>query len=248
MLLRGKFIALEGIDGAGKHTQIEMLSRELKNRGIDHTCVSFPRYDGFFGRLVARFLNGEFGPLSRVDAHLSALLFAGDRFEAKLELETLLDQGKTILADRYVGSNLAHQTARVPARHRKEFLSWLEDLEYRIYALPEEDLVIFLRLPVGEAHRLVGKKAARHYTRRRRDIQEANLSHLKSAAGVYEILARKPNWVKIDCVQTKSRRLLPPEIIHCKVMEAVDLRIFSAAVMKQAGKWASINSSATNES
>ncbi len=232
MPLRGKFIALEGIDGSGKHTQIEMLSRELKDRGIDHACVSFPRYEGFFGRLVARFLNGEFGPLSRVDAHLSALLYAGDRFEARLELEAMLDQGKLVLADRYIGSNLAHQTARVAPAGQKEFLSWLEDLEYRIYGLPKEDLVVLLRLPAGEARRLVGKKAVRRYTRRRRDIQEANLVHLKAAARVYDLLARKPNWVPIDCLAPKSRRLLPPEVVHRKVLQAVDAQIFSVPAVK----------------
>ena len=151
-------MAVEGIDGSGKRTQIDLLSRVLEARGVAHVRYSFPRYESSFGRLVARYLNGEFGRLDSVDAHFSALLFAGDRFESKAELEAALAEGKTVLADRYIGSNLAHQTARVSPQRREEFLSWLRRLEYGIYGLPAEDLVIYLRLPAVEAHRLVGLK------------------------------------------------------------------------------------------
>ena len=107
---RGFFIAIEGIDGAGKRTQIDLLREALTRRGADCASISFPRYDSFFGRLVARYLNGEFGPLDAVDPHFAALLYAGDRLDAKPELEAALAAGKTLLADRYVASNLAHHS------------------------------------------------------------------------------------------------------------------------------------------
>src|SRR6202142_3964010 len=131
-----------------------------------------------FRKLVAQFLNGSFGPLEAVDPHFSALLYAGDRLESKPTIESALSSGETVLADRYIGSNLAHQGARVPPDQRQAFLAWLKRLEYEIYALPPEDLVIYLRLPVAEAHRLVGQKAARDYPTLRRDIQEADIAHL----------------------------------------------------------------------
>src|SRR5271167_2016686 len=53
MPARGKFIVLEGIDGSGKRTQLETVGRAFMSRGIAFTQVSFPRYDGFFGKLVA---------------------------------------------------------------------------------------------------------------------------------------------------------------------------------------------------
>ena len=87
---RGNFIAIEGIDGAGKRTQIDMLADWLGRAGIAFSRMSFPRYESFFGRLVARFLNGDFGPLEKVDAHFSALLYAGDRLEAKAEIDDVL--------------------------------------------------------------------------------------------------------------------------------------------------------------
>jgi dTMP kinase len=225
MPARGKFVALEGIDGSGKRTQLEMLSRTLRKRGVAHVTVSFPHYGGFFGHMVARYLNADFGDLPEVDAHFSALLYAGDRLENKLQLEENLAQGKMILADRYIGSNLAHQGARVPRRQLTKFLRWLEQLEYGVYGLPHEDIVIYLRLPAATAQTMVGKKNARGYTRRRHDLQEANLAHLKAAANVYDRLAKRPNWSAVNCMNRNEREMLAPEVIHRQVMEVVDRRV-----------------------
>ena len=241
---RGKFIVLEGIDGSGKRTQLEMLARALMARGVDFAQVSFPRYDGFFGKLVARFLNGEFGPLDAVDPHFSAVLYADDRLEAKPEIEAHLAAGRVVIADRYIGSNLAHQGARVPAKKRAAFLSWLKQLEYEIHALPREDLVIYLRVPVAAAHRLVAKKGARGYTKKKRDIQESNLAHLKAASQVYDDLARQQNWMKIECAAGAARKainakrprnsdaasLRAPEEIHKEILAAVEARVFAPSL------------------
>jgi len=232
MAARGKLIVFEGIDGSGKRTQLELLAKSLSKRGVAFTQVGFPRYEGFFGRLAGQFLNGEFGPLEAVDPHFSALLYAGDRFESKQEIESSLAAGKAILSDRYIGSNLAHQGARVPEAQRGGFLEWLARLEYGIYALPHEDLVLYLRLPVSEAHRLIGEKEKRDYTALRRDLQEADTAHLEAAAKVYEGLARQPNWTTIECVDSASRMLRPPDEIHKDILAAMEGRIFSAAQAK----------------
>jgi dTMP kinase len=228
MPARGKFIVLEGIDGSGKRTQLEMLARVLDDRKVLQTWISFPRYDGFFGRLVARFLNGEFGPLDAVDPHFSALLYAGDRLEAKPKIEGDIAAGRIVLADRYIGSNLAHQTALVTPAKRSEFLEWLKQLEYEIYGLPAEDLVIYLRVPAAEAHRLVGQKGARDYTKLRRDLLEADIAHLEAASEVYDRLAEQPNWKMIECFGAAAHTLRAPEDIHKEVLAAVEARIFPA--------------------
>jgi dTMP kinase len=222
MSTRGKLIVLEGIDGSGKRTQLDMLARSLSERDVSLSQISFPRYDGFFGRLVARFLNGDFGPLDAVDAHFSALLYAGDRYEAKPEIESELAAGRTVLADRYIGSNLAHQGARVRREDRSEFIDWLKKLEYEIYLLPAEDLVIYLRVPVAEAHRLVGQKGARDYTKLQRDILESSIAHLEAAAEVYDELAQQPNWVRIECFDAKAGALRSPDAIHAEILNAIE--------------------------
>ena len=225
MTPRGKLIALEGIDGSGKRTQLDLLARALDARGLAMLRISFPRYESSFGKLVARYLNGEFGSLETVDPHLSALLYAGDRLEAKAEIESALSTGKIVLADRYIGSNLAHQSERIPPERRDEFLAWLKNLEYGLYGLPMEDLVVYLHVPAVEAHRLVGMKSQRAYTSLQRDIQEADVSHLAQTSLIYDRLATEPNWVRIDCTDAVSGVLYPPEKIHRAVLEAVESRV-----------------------
>ena len=233
MPARGKLIVLEGIDGSGKRTQLDMLARALSERNVPLRQISFPRYEGLFGRLVARFLNGDFGPLDSVDAHFSALLYAGDRYEAKSIIEADLAAGHTVLADRYIGSNLAHQGARVARESRDEFIEWLKKLEYEIYSLPPEDLVIYLRVPVAEAHRLVGLKSARDYTKLQRDILESNIAHLEAAADVYDQLARQPNWLKIECFDEAANALRSPDAIQAQILTAIETRILKSQKVAQ---------------
>ena len=232
MVAQGKFIAIEGVDGAGKRTQTDLLNRALEARSIPLARFSFPRYESTFGRLVARFLNGEFGPLESVDAHFSALLYAGDRLEAKPELDAALSAGKSILTDRYIASNLAHQTARVAPERRADFMTWLRKTEYEIYSLPMEDLVIYLRIPAREAQRMVGLKGARDYTTRERDLQESNLTHLQQATGVYDLLSKEPNWVTVECFDIAAKALRTPESIHAEVLAAVESRVWLGAAAR----------------
>jgi dTMP kinase len=227
MPTRGKFIVIEGIDGSGKRTQIEMLSRALAEKKIATRQIGFPNYDGFFGKLVGQFLNGEFGALDAVDPRFSALLFAGDRLQAAPGIRRDLEGGRILLADRYVASNLAHQGSRVPAERRDEFLAWLQQLEYEIYGLPQEDLVIHLRVNPTDAHRLVGEKGKRDYTELRRDLQESDLAHLATASKVYDHLARQSNWVTIQCSDS-ANSLRSPENIHKEIWAAVESRILTA--------------------
>jgi dTMP kinase len=225
MPARGKFIVIEGIDGSGKRTQLALLARALANRGHEFSQVSFPNYNGFFGKLVARFLNGEFGPLDSVDPHFSALLYAGDRLESKPALESALTAGKILISDRYIASNLAHQGSRVPPAKRGVFLDWLRQLEYEIYGLPAEDLVIYLRVPVAQAHRLVASKDARDYTDKKHDIQEADLEHLEAASRVYDQLAQQSHWVSVECLEAAKGALRSPDAIHNEILAAVEARI-----------------------
>ncbi len=227
MPARGKLIVIEGIDGSGKRTQVDLLARALSKHGAPIAQISFPHYEGFFGKLVARFLNGEFGSLASVDPHFSALLYAGDRLESKPALEAALASGKIMLADRYIASNLAHQGARVPPARREEFIAWLKQLEYGVYGLPAEDMVLYLRVPAAEAHRLAGERGklgVRDYTKLRRDLQESDIAHLEAASEVYDGLARQLHWTKIECFDSAAGALRAPEAIHADIVEAMFAR------------------------
>jgi dTMP kinase len=218
----GRLIAIEGIDGSGKGTQLELLQKALRARGVALHATNFPHYQSWFGSMVGQFLNGKFGALETVDPHFAALLYAGDRFEAKRELTDALAQGKLVLADRYIASNLAHQTGRVPAAQRAEFIAWLEHLEYNIYGLPREDRVIYLRVPPAQAQALVSQKAARTYTDAKQDIQESSLRHLQDAAEMYDQLAKRPHWATIECVDRSTNTMRTPEAISADLLVLIE--------------------------
>src|SRR5437667_90944 len=205
MTAPGKLIAVEGIDGSGKRTQVERLTLGLQARGYSIESTGFPQYESWFGKIVGQFLNGDLGSLENVDPHFTTLLYAGDRFEAKPKLEAALNNGQIVLVDRYVGSNLAHQTARVPSEKRAVFLEWIEHLEYGIYGLPKEDLVLYLRVPAMEAQKLVALKSARSYTSAQKDLLEASLRHLEDAAQMYD---SRSNVRAGRELRTRHRRLL----------------------------------------
>ncbi len=222
MRASGRLIAIEGIDGSGKRTQLELLAKVLEASGNRVYSTGFPQYDSWFGKMVGQFLNGELGALDAVDPHFTTLLYAGDRFEAKPKLEAALNEGKIVLVDRYIGSNLAHQTARVPAHKRADFRKWIEHLEYGIYDLPREDLILYLRVPPSEAQKLVAQKSQRSYTRAKQDILEASLRHLQQAADMYDLLARNAPWVTIDCFDSKRAAVRPAAEIARDVLAAVE--------------------------
>lgn len=225
----GKFIAVEGIDGSGKRTQVELLTTALRARGHSVYSTGFPQYDSWFGKMVGQFLNGDFGPLERVDPHFTALLYAGDRFEAKPKLEGALNNGQIVLADRYIASNLAHQTARVAPDKRSAFLEWIEHLEYGIYGLPRENLVLYLRVPAREAQKLVAQKSARSYTSAQKDLLEASLRHLEEAAAMYDFLSRRPSWATVECFDSARGTMRSPQEIAAGVLAAVEPVLSSAA-------------------
>ena len=218
---RGKLIAVEGIDGSGKQTQVRLLVRELESRGHQVLSTGFPHYDSWFGQMVGQFLNGDFGPLDAVDPHFTALLYAGDRFECKRPIVAALESGGVVLADRYVGSNLAHQSARTAPEKRAEFRAWIEHLEYNIYELPKEDLVLYLRLPPHEAQTLVARKSTRKYTDAAHDILESNIRHLQDAAAMYDLLAHGSNWKTIECFDAAKQMIRSPEEIAAEILAAV---------------------------
>jgi dTMP kinase len=223
-MAHGRLIAFEGIDGSGKQTQMNLL-RDVIAAGEGGSSVfstGFPQYDSWFGKMVGQFLNGDLGPLDSVDPRFTALLYAGDRFEAKPKLEAALNNGQIVLVDRYIGSNLAHQTARVSPEKRAEFRAWIEHLEYEIYELPREDLILYLRVPPAEAQRLVGQKSQRSYTAAKQDILEASLRHLEQAAAMYDSLARHAPWVTIECFDAARGAMRSPGEIAHDVLVAVN--------------------------
>lgn len=211
----GKLFVLTGIDGSGKATQTRLLVENMRNHGLEAATFDFPQYeDGFFGRMAARYLRGEFGDAAQVNPYLASMIYAGDRWEAKDKIIQSLKDGGLVICNRYVCDNMAHQGAKLKNQtERNRFYGWLEEMEHSVYGLPHADLVIFFDVPVDTAGKLIDKKGARDYLQgKERDMHEANLDHLRAARQAYMELAKTYlNWVKVECV--KDGEMLPPDVI-----------------------------------
>lgn len=205
----GKFIVIEGSDGAGKATQVKLLEEYFDTQNISHETISIPRYDNnLYGSLISRYLQGEFGDPTRIDPYLSSLAYAGDRALAKPILEGWLKTTDLIIADRYAYSNMAFGAAKLPEEKRAEFIAWDEELEFEENGIPKENLVIYLYVPFEISQQLMAD--------RKKDGHESNLDFLREVEKEYLKLAERENWVKIDCTinnALKSREEIHQEII-----------------------------------
>lgn len=219
---KGRLIVIDGGDGSGKATQGQLLVKYLKEKGFKVKYYDFPRYySSFHGRLVGRFLAGEFGSLDSVSPYLASLAYALDRASVKEEMEEWLAKGGVIVCNRYVTSNMAHQAAKLPPEKREEFIKWIDELEYRHHKMPRPDLVIYLYVPWQIGLRLTAKKAGRRGYVKGFDIAEKDLKHRQEAEKMYLYLAKKQKkWVKINCA--KEGKILPVEEIFERVKKAIE--------------------------
>ncbi len=198
--MRGLLVTVEGIDGSGKGTQVQLLHSELQKAGIPAVYCSFPQYgSSFFGKEIGAYLRGEFGSMGEVHPKLASLLFAGDRLESKPHIEQFLKQGYVVLCDRYVDSNIAHQTAKLEPEEREDFSAWLNELEYTVFGMPKADITFFLNMPPKFAQQMVLQKQARQYTDAKEDMHEADSAYMYKVYLRYQLMAR--NWTKIESVQ-----------------------------------------------
>ena len=216
------FIVLEGLDGAGKSTQIRMLRQLFADRGVESEYVHFPRFDSpVYGQLIARFLRGEFGGVQEVDPYLVALIFAGDRADAAPQIRQWLAEGKAVVLDRYVYSNVGFQCAKLPAGEERDRLAdWIVNLEFGHNALPRPDLSLFLDVPFAFTERKLSEAREgddRDYLQGGQDIHEASLQLQQDVRSVYLASAAKdPSLRVVDCSDA-SGAMESPEGIFAKI-------------------------------
>ena len=216
------FIVLEGLDGAGKSTQIRMLRQLFADRGVESEYVHFPRFDSpVYGQLIARFLRGEFGGVQEVDPYLVALIFAGDRADAAPQIRQWLAEGKAVVLDRYVYSNVGFQCAKLPAGEERDRLAdWIVNLEFGHNALPRPDLSLFLDVPFAFTERKLSEVREgddRDYLQGGQDIHEASLQLQQDVRSVYLASAAKdPSLRVVDCSDA-SGAMESPEGIFAKI-------------------------------
>lgn len=197
----GKLIVIEGLDGSGKSTQLELLAKNLLNNGIEAKTISFPDYAEQSSALVKMYLGGEFGDKpGDVNAYAASLFYAVDRFASyKKYWSEYYNAGGTVIAGRYVTSNAVHQTAKLPREQWDEYLDWLYSLEYGKVGIPKPDLVIFLDMPNELSKRLMEKRY--QGDEEKKDIHERDELYRSCCrdAAIYNV--EHAGWKVISCVE-----------------------------------------------
>jgi len=223
-----KFIVIEGIDGSGKSTQINMLKQHLNYKKIKYKFLHFPRTDSLvYGDLIARFLRGEFGDLNSVNPYLVALIYAGDRNDAKTKIRNWLNEGNVVIVDRYVKSNIAFQCAKIlSAEEKNKLKNWILLLEFQYNKIPKPDISIFLDVPFDFTSKNLTKKRLgedRNYLNGKSDIHETDLDFQKKVKEEYLSMVREDkSFHLIECRKEKDT-VLDPEDIFKKIISILPL-------------------------
>jgi dTMP kinase len=213
-----KLFVIEGVDGAGKTTQIKLLRDFFSERGSECEYLHFPRTEApYFGELIARFLRGEFGSIGEVDPYLVAMLYAGDRKDASEMIGNWLREGKVVLLDRYTYSNIAYQCAKLSEIQAQDrLMQWILTLEFDHFSIPRPDLNIFLDVPFAFTEKkLLGARTGedRNYLNGSRDIHEESLDFQKMVRDIYLRVSQSDNSLAVVSCSSSEETMLPPDEI-----------------------------------
>ena len=213
---KGKLIVIDGTDGSGKATQAKVLVSRLRKSGKKVKTIDFPGYArNFFGKMIGECLVGDYGDWTKVDPHLASVIYAADRWESSKMVNNWLKKGFCVVADRYVSSNQIHQGGKVlQPKKRREFLEWLDKMEFEVFRIPRPDRIIYLDVPLDFSQRLIAKEGGKKkvYQKGKKDLHENNQKHLLDAKkSALKMVRERNNWTRIDC--TKKGRLLSIEEI-----------------------------------
>ena len=219
---QGKLFVIDGTDGSGKQTQLQMLKERFDKEKIEYRTVSFPNYDSQSSSLVKMYLNGEFGTDAQaISPYIASTFYAVDRYATfKTGCQEYYNNGGIILADRYTTANMVHQAGKIKDdTEREKFLDWLWDFEFNLYGLPVPTKVFFLNMPTEYAQKLMENRANKITHESKKDIHERNKSHLQDAYNEACKLVRKYDWYEIKCVEDGKIRSIKD--IHEEIFENI---------------------------
>lgn len=226
-----KLFVIEGVDGAGKSTQLKLLRDFFSETGYKCEYLHFPRTEApYFGELIARFLRGEFGTISEVDPYLVAMLYAGDRKDASEMIQNWLNEGKVVLLDRYTYSNIAYQCAKIEEVTAQErLMQWIITLEFDHFSIPRPDLNIFLDVPYSFTEKkLSGTRSGedRIYLNGSRDIHEESLDFQKKVRDIYLRVSQSDKSLAVVNCSSREGKMLPAAEIFKLLTEILKTRKF----------------------
>jgi len=213
---RGVFIVIEGSDGSGKATQLNLVKERLEAAGHEVETFDFPQYSEHSSYFVRRYLEGSYGTSDQVGPYTSSLFYALDRFEAAPRIQKALAEGKIVVSNRFTGSSMAHQGTKIlNAEQRRGFFIWLDNLEFEMLRIPRPDVSFILRVPADISEQLLVQ------TGKKQDIHESDRVHLARAVLVFDDMAQlfPKDFQRIDCV--RSGELLEIPTINTMLWEKI---------------------------
>lgn len=217
--MKGKLIIIEGLDGSGKSTQIEILRKKAQQAGKQVRQIKFPNYAEDSSALVRAYLAGELGSLHEINAYAAAVLYSVDRYATfRRHMKEDYDNGCIFLLDRYTTANMYHQTTKLPKEEWDSFLDWLEDLEYGKMGLPKPDLVLYLDMKPQTAKKLMENRY--HGDESKKDLHEADFSYLLSCRDAALYAAQRCGWEVLSCCDGESP--LPIDTISQMIWQKVE--------------------------
>lgn len=143
---RGTFIVFEGVDRCGKTTQCGLLMKHLVKLGMAAAAMRFPDRTTLVGTLIDQYLQSQ----SELDDRAIHLLFSSNRWEVAPTLKKHLEEGTTVVCDRYAYSGVAFSSAKPSL---SDELDWCQACDV---GLPAPDAVIFLDLSQDQAEQRGG--------------------------------------------------------------------------------------------
>lgn len=225
----GKLIVIDGTDGSGKTTQLNLLKTRLEGEGYEVMVADFPQYNQKSAGLVEEYLSGKYGQADEITPYQASIFYAVDRYDASAKIRNWLQNGKIVLANRYTSANMGHQGGKIDnPLERRAFFNWLYDLEYKLFNIPKPDLSLILHVEAEISQKLAHDRARTDWSGSKADIHENNLDHLKKAEKVYvEIAESYPEFKLISC--TKNGEILTRDEISLLVWIMVKRIIISSA-------------------
>lgn len=220
----GKIIVLDGLDGCGKSTQLDLAVSYLKELGVNCRKISFPNYDTVSSQLVESYLKGDIPCDNRNGAYSASSMYAIDRYVSYVtDWKSYYESGGVVISGRYTTSNAIYQLTKVPEQERTEFLSWLFDFEYNKLGIPKPDMVLYLDMPVETSQNLIEERYLGDESKK--DIHERNVNFLRDCRKSALTVAERCNWDIIDCA--KDGLPLPIEDIYLEICAYLRVLLFN---------------------
>ena len=176
--------------------------------------------------MIARFLRGELGSVEQVDPYVVALLYAEDRRDAAPMVQGWLNEGKVVIVDRYVYSNVGYQCAKLKDEAEREKLrKWILNLEYDYFAIPKPNVSLFLDVPFAFTERKLTEQRVgddRDYLHGKQDIHEQSMDLQRAVRQVYiDASGYDDDMHVVDCT-TPNGEMASPDEIFGRIMQVVE--------------------------